>query len=106
MRNGRRGSEEESTVVRDGPLRPGPTVNSRPSEAETQLIDELREGHAGAGHRFVRDYYPPVYRYLLYLTGHRETAEDLTQETFLQAWRHLGQFQGRAPLGLWLHQIA
>src|SRR5689334_8332013 len=86
MRNERRGSGEERTVVRDEPLRPGPGVNCRPSEAETQLIDGLREDHAEAGHRFVRDGYPPVHRYLLYLTGHRET--------FLSAWGHSGQNDG------------
>jgi RNA polymerase sigma-70 factor, ECF subfamily len=75
-------------------------------EADAQLLAQLRAGDVEAGYCFVRDYYPAVYRYLLYLTGHRETAEDLAQETFLLAWRHLEQFQGRAPLRLWLHQIA
>ncbi len=32
-----------------------------------------------------------VYRYLLRLTGEPDTAEDLTQETFLQAFRDLGR---------------
>src|SRR5437773_9361523 len=74
--------------------------------ADGRLLEQIRAGDAEAGHRFIRDYYPGVYRYLLYLTRHRETAEDLAQETFLQAWRHLDQFQQRAPLRLWLHQIA
>jgi RNA polymerase sigma factor (sigma-70 family) len=75
-------------------------------EADAHLLAQIRAGDVEAGHRFVRDYYPAVYRYLLYLTGHRESAEDLTQETFLQAWQHREQFQGRAPLRLWLHAIA
>jgi RNA polymerase sigma-70 factor, ECF subfamily len=81
-------------------------VNGRLPEAEGDLLARLREGDAEAGHRFVREYYPAVYRCLLTLTGDRESAQDLTQETFLRAWRHLDQFQGRAPLRLWLHQIA
>src|SRR5919198_588612 len=85
---------------------PGGGATGMLPEAEAHLLARLRMGDREAGHRFVRDYYPAVYRYLLYLTGHRETAEDLAQETFLRAWRHLDQFQGRAPLGLWLHQIA
>jgi RNA polymerase sigma-70 factor (ECF subfamily) len=74
--------------------------------SEALLLEQARQGNADAGHRFVRDYYPGVYRYLLYLTGQPETAEDLTQETFLRAWRYLHQFEGRAPLRAWLHQIA
>jgi RNA polymerase sigma-70 factor, ECF subfamily len=93
-------------VAEDGTLLPESPPNGPLPEADAHLLAQLREGDAEAGHRFVRDYYPAVYRYLLYLTGHRETAEDLAQETFLLAWRHLDQFQGRAPLRLWLHQIA
>src|SRR5439155_20902242 len=65
-----------------------------------------RAGDVEAGRWFVREHYPSIYRYLLYLAGHREIAEDLTQETFFQAWRHLDGFQGRAPLRHWLHRIA
>jgi RNA polymerase sigma-70 factor (ECF subfamily) len=80
--------------------------DSRLPEADACRLAQLRGGDVEAGHRFVRDYYPGIYRYLLSLTGHREAAEDLTQETFLQAWRHLDQFQGRGSLRLWLHAIA
>src|SRR5262245_38221483 len=62
---------------------------------ETRLVRQLREGDPEAGRQLVRDYYAGVYRYLLYLTGRPDAAEDLTQETFLQAWRHLDSFQGR-----------
>jgi hypothetical protein len=54
---------------------------------------------------FVREHYPAVHRYLLYLTGQRDLAEDLTQETFLQAWCGLADFEGRASLQAWLHRI-
>jgi RNA polymerase sigma-70 factor, ECF subfamily len=74
--------------------------------AEARLIQQLRQSDLEAGHQFVRDYYPDVYRYLLYLTGRIEIAEDLTQETFLQAWRGLAGFEGRASLRVWLHRIA
>src|SRR3954447_13675970 len=73
---------------------------------DARLVQQLQQGDAEAGRRFVRDYYPGVYRYLLYLTGRREAAEDLTQETFVQAWRRLEAFDHRAPLKPWLHRIA
>ena len=71
-----------------------------------QHVQRLREGDAEAGHVFVQRYYPGVYHYLLHITGRPELAEDLTQETFLQAWRRLDTFAGRAPLRVWLHRIA
>lgn len=33
-------------------------------------------------------------------------AEDVTQETFLRAWRSLGRFRGDAAFGSWLFRIA
>jgi RNA polymerase sigma-70 factor (ECF subfamily) len=92
--------DRDETVSRD------PELTGRESDEEDQLVQRLREGDAAAGHEFVRDYYPGVYRYLLYLSGSPETAEDLAQETFLRAWRHLDQFRRRAPLSAWLHRIA
>jgi RNA polymerase sigma-70 factor, ECF subfamily len=74
--------------------------------ADTLLVERLRQGDAEAGRRFVREYYPGIYRYLLYLTGRRDAAEDLTQETFLHAWRRLDHFVVRAPLRVWLCRIA
>jgi RNA polymerase sigma-70 factor, ECF subfamily len=70
------------------------------------LVEQIRHGDAEAARRFVREQYPGVYRYLLCLTGSREAAEDLTQETFVQAWRSLDLFEGRASLRAWLHRIA
>src|SRR5687768_11908905 len=74
--------------------------------AEGRLLERLRQGDAEAGRRFVREYYPSVYRYLLYLTGRAETADDLTQETFVQAWRSLNTLDERAHFRPWLHRIA
>lgn len=50
---------------------------------------------------------PRIYRYLFRLTDHRELAEDLTQETFLQAIRHLRKADSPPPhLESWLFRIA
>lgn len=40
------------------------------------------------------------------LHGDAATADDLAQETFLLAWRKLGQFRGEARFSTWLHRIA
>ena len=47
----------------------------------------------------------PVYRFLLSLTGSREEAEELLQETFYQAFLHIDRFEGRCSVYTWLCQI-
>lgn len=74
--------------------------------ADARLVARLRRGDAEAGRGFVRDHHPGIYRYLLRLTGDREAAEDLTQETFVEAWRSLATYEGRASLRVWLCVIA
>src|SRR6266852_6181085 len=91
---------------RDDPLRQRLPAHEPGPSADRQLLEKIRSGDLDAGHRFVQVYYPGVYRYLLYLTGSPDAAEDLTQETFLQAWCHLDSFAGRSTLRTWLHRIA
>ena len=57
-------------------------LNGGTLSADALLLEQIRSGDPDAGRRFVREYYPGVYRYLLYLTGRPDWAEDLTQETF------------------------
>jgi RNA polymerase sigma-70 factor (ECF subfamily) len=55
----------------------------------------------------VRRYQSPVRAFLARLArGDAHLADDLAQETFLKAWRALGQFDGRAPFEHWISRIA
>ena len=47
-----------------------------------------------------------VYAYLLSRTGNGDLAEELTQETFFQAVRSIGTFQGNSSMATWLCGIA
>jgi len=48
----------------------------------------------------------PLFNTLCFQTGHRETARDLLQETYIKALRHLGQYRGDGTLLAWLRGIA
>jgi RNA polymerase sigma-70 factor, ECF subfamily len=93
-------------VASNDSLEPNRPSQDSVTDEDMRLVQQIREGDSAAGHRFVQQHYPGVYHYLLYLSGRPELAEDLTQETFLQAWSRLDTFAGRAPLRLWLHRIA
>lgn len=53
-----------------------------------------------------QNYFDSVYRYALSLSGNRQIAEEIAQETFFKALRKLGQFQGKSSLKSWLCAIA
>jgi RNA polymerase sigma-70 factor, ECF subfamily len=58
---------------------------------------------------FYRDHLRDVYNYTYYRTGNHHDAEDLTTQTFLQAYRHFERAQREAngrPLRPWLIRIA
>ena len=52
------------------------------------------------------EYLPRVFRFALRLTGSRQEAEDLVQETFLRAWRRRSQLRDPNATAPWLFTIA
>ena len=55
---------------------------------------------------YYREYGKKVYLYLMTLCNEPDTAEELTQETFCQAIRHLNRYEGRSTVYAWLCGIA
>ena len=53
----------------------------------------------------LEEHVPRVYRFALRLTGDRHQAEDLTQETFLRAWRGRKRLRDPDALRVWLFKI-
>ena len=53
-----------------------------------------------------KEFTPVVYHFLLSLCGNESLAEELTSETFYQAYLHIGQFRGECRIETWLCQIA
>jgi RNA polymerase sigma-70 factor, ECF subfamily len=51
-------------------------------------------------------YSKQIYKYLLYLTGDSNSAEELLQETFYQAFKSIYRFKGNSKVSTWLYQIA
>ncbi len=77
-------------------------------EAELAVwLARARQGDRHAFARLVRAHQSRVRLQLRRLTrGDTGLADDLAQETFVQAWLHLNEFRGDARLATWLHRIA
>src|SRR5947199_10005704 len=56
--------------------------------------------------RIYDEYKTPIYNYVYHLVGDREQADDLTQDTFLKAFRALRKMDANLKLSTWLYRIA
>lgn len=84
-----------------------PSLNTEPNlSEETVLIDSVVAGQASKFEVLVGAYQQRIYSTLLGMLGNRQDAEDVTQETFLTAFRKLDQFERRSSFYTWLHRIA
>jgi RNA polymerase sigma-70 factor, ECF subfamily len=72
---------------------------------EPELIARVLAGDSVAGRELYDAHAPRVFRLAFRLTGDTELAEEFTQETFIRAFRRLGDFRGEAALSTWLHRI-
>ena len=73
---------------------------------ERALVARAQQGDASAIDELYRRYRDRVYTLCLDLCGDPEEAEDLLQETFVNACRGLPKFAGRSTLATWLYRIA
>ena len=79
---------------------------ARDAAAERRHVAAAADGSAPAFEALYRQHVARIYALCLRMTGHVATAEDCTQEAFVQAWRHLPRFEARSAFGTWLHRIA
>lgn len=70
-------------------------------------IRRAKRGDSEAFGALYDAYADKIYRYLYYRTQHRETAEDLTSQTFLKALDGLSGFdEARGTFSAWIYRIA
>jgi RNA polymerase sigma-70 factor (ECF subfamily) len=84
------------------PLSPPDT----PAVAEAALVARARDGDRAAFEAIVRRYERPIYSLTYRMMGNADDAFDLTQETFVKAYRALGRTRGELRVAAWLHRIA
>jgi RNA polymerase sigma-70 factor (ECF subfamily) len=84
-------------------VRPG---GEPPMTVDARVIAAVRGGNAEAFDLIVREFQPRLYRFLFGMVGDAELARDLTQDTFLAAYRALPDTSEDLNLTGWLFQIA
>lgn len=87
--------------------RSDPETGQRHSDkGQDSLAARLTAGDRAAAAELVDIYHERIYRFMRRLGHDRQLSEDLTQETFLRAWSHIGQLRDDNALEAWLYRIA
>lgn len=73
---------------------------------ESVLVNEAKAGSYAAFEELVNRYEKKIYRLGMNITGNREDAEDVLQETFLKAFEHLPDFRADSRFYTWIVRIA
>lgn len=72
---------------------------------DAELIREAQKGSRAAFDALVRQYDQAVLRLALHLTGSEQDAQDIHQEAFLKAYRHIGSFRFECSFYTWIYRI-
>ncbi len=84
-------------------LRISPVENQA---ANAAIAERLKRRDPLLLDQLIVEYQHRLLRYLLYLTGNRELAEDLFQETWMRVLQRGAQFNGNSRFDTWLFTIA
>lgn len=74
--------------------------------AETIALDRAQEGDAEAFQVLVEQHSRQIFQLAYRMTGNEADADDVVQETFLRAYRRIGDYDSRARFSSWIHRIA
>ena len=75
-------------------------------ETDELIIHKIIQGDTGSFGRLVERYQHQIYNLALRMSGHREDARDITQETFIKVFNSLSAFRFEAGFKTWLYRIA
>jgi RNA polymerase sigma-70 factor (ECF subfamily) len=70
------------------------------------LVRQAKKEDMGAYDTLVRRYQERIYATVYHMTSNHEDANDLTQETFIKAFRALKSFKGDSSFYTWIYRIA
>jgi RNA polymerase sigma-70 factor, ECF subfamily len=76
------------------------------ADPDAELVRRANAGEIAAFEILVVKYRRRVERLIHRMVRDQDHVQDLTQETFLSAWRALSQFRGDAQFFTWLYRIA
>ena len=73
--------------------------------SNSELVKKSQLGDKSAFEELVKRHQDLVFSLSFKLTGNRELANDVAQETFIRAWKAIEKFRGDSTFGTWIYRI-
>ncbi len=106
--------ESVPAMAKSTTAQPGGRAKLTPAQMEAralqraeddELIREAQKGQRSSFDTLVRRYDQSVLRLALHMLGNEQDAQDVHQEAFIKAYRHLGNFRFECSFYTWLYRI-
>ena len=81
-------------------------TNGLDKDSDATLVTAIKRGDTLAFEKLVVRYKPRIFAVAKRITKNREDAEDVVQESFHKAFRHLNNFQEKSRFSTWMTRIA
>jgi RNA polymerase sigma-70 factor (ECF subfamily) len=88
------------------PHRRMPLSLDLPNLPDADVVALAQQGREDAFRELVRRYERPVFSLIYRMVRNRETAEDLSQDTFIKVLNHIDRYRPEFKLSSWLFKIA
>lgn len=75
-------------------------------QSPEQVVSSILDGRVEEYEFLVQRFQVPIFRYCYHMLGHREEAQDATQDVFWKAYRNLKKYKVDVPFAAWLYKIA
>ncbi|WP_299668006.1 RNA polymerase sigma factor [uncultured Polaribacter sp.] len=69
------------------------------------IIDKVLQGNSNAFAELVNTYKDLVFSLAIKMTKNKEVAEEVSQDTFIKAYKNLANFKGDSKFSTWLYKI-
>lgn len=81
-------------------------MSKNKNQTDEELVIIIRSKDKDAYEEIVRRYQERLFRYVVYLTGSKQRAIDIVQETFIKAYINLNSFNIKKKFSAWIYRIA
>lgn len=78
----------------------------RPNNPEQNILESAKNGNLKSFEKILFQYEKAIFNYLLKITGQKQDAEDLAQETFIKLYLSLDKIEIDKSFKAWLYKIA